>query len=98
VVEPGLSATALTAHNIRALLRNDEWIAIGYRNVQLVFIDEFTQTQCAVTLDTAALAEQFGLIRSRLQTIRAKGQRKQWRPHRPLALSDEQRFQLCEMI
>jgi hypothetical protein len=98
MIEPRLSATTLTAQDIRALLRNDEWTSIEARNTQLVFLAEFAQTECGVMLDTACLADLFQLTCSRVRTIRAKAQRKQKPPHRPLALSNEQESELCQMI
>jgi hypothetical protein len=61
-------------------------------------MEEFTQKGCGVILDTTHLADVFELTRSRVRTIREKAQKKQQPPHRLLALSDEQEFQLCEMI
>jgi hypothetical protein len=84
VIEPSLSTTALTGQNLRAFTRNDEWIAIESRTTQLLFIEQF-----------AELSE---LTRSRVRAIHAKVQRKQRPPCHPLVLSDEQEFELCQMI
>jgi hypothetical protein len=77
IIEPRLSATALTAQDIRALFRNEEWIAIEWQNAQLVFVEEFTQRDYGVTFETACLAGLFELTRSRVRTIRAKTQKEQ---------------------
>jgi hypothetical protein len=61
-------------------------------------VEEFTQKYCGVTLDTTRLAEVFELARSRVRTIHTKAQKKQRPPHCPLALSNEQKLPLCEMI
>jgi transposase len=61
-------------------------------------VKEFAQKDCGVTLDTTCLAGYFGLTRFRIRTIRVKTQKKQRPPHRPLALSNKQELQLCEMI
>jgi transposase len=63
-----------------------------------MFVDEFAHKDCGITLDTTYLAEVFRLTRSRVRIIRAKAQKNQRPPHRPLALSNEQKLQLCEMI
>jgi hypothetical protein len=77
---------------------HEEWIAIESRNAQLVFMEEFTQKGCGVTIETTYLADAFKLTRSCIRTIRAKAQKKQRPPHHPLALYNEQQLQLCEMI
>jgi hypothetical protein len=63
-----------------------------------VFVEEFAQKDCGVTLDTTCLAEVFELTPSSVLTIHKKTQKKQRPPHRPLALSNEQKLQFCEMI
>jgi hypothetical protein len=50
IIEPHLSATALTAQDIRALFRNEGWIAIESRNAQPVFLEELAQNNCGVNL------------------------------------------------
>jgi hypothetical protein len=66
VIAPRLSATTLTAQDIRQRFRNEEWITIASRKAQLVFVEEFTQKDCGVTLDTTCLADVFELSRSRV--------------------------------
>jgi hypothetical protein len=97
VIEPRLPTTALTAQNIRALMRNDEWIAIEYRNAQLVFIEQFAKIECSVTFDTAVLAELFKLTRSCMRAICAKAQRNQRPLDRPPLVRDHE-FEPCQMI
>jgi hypothetical protein len=46
VIEPRSSTTAIRAQNIRAVMRDDEWIAIESRNAQHVFIGQFARTEC----------------------------------------------------
>jgi hypothetical protein len=93
-----LSTTSLTAQDIRALMRNDEWIAIESRNTQLVLIEQFAKIECGVTFDTTVLTELFELTLSRVRTIWAKAQRKERPSYHPPAFSDEQEFELCQMI
>jgi hypothetical protein len=83
VIEPHLSTTALTAQDIRAPMRNDEWITIEPRKAQLVLIEQFTKTECGVTFDSTVLAELFELARSRVREIRVMAERKQPPPYHP---------------
>jgi hypothetical protein len=98
IIESRLSATAPTAQDIRALFRNEEWISIESRDAQLVFVEEFAQKDCGVTFDTICLTDLFELTRSRIRTICTRAQKKQQPSHRPLALSNEQELQPCEMV
>jgi hypothetical protein len=98
IIEPHLSTTALTAQDMSAVFRNEEWIAIESRNAQLVFVEEFTQKGCCITLDTTCIADEFELNRSRVRAIREKAPKNQRPPHCLLALSHERELQLCEMI
>jgi hypothetical protein len=66
-----LNLVFLTAQDIRALFRSEEWIAIESRKAQLVFVEEFAQKDCGVTIDTTCLAEIFEMSRSRVRTNRA---------------------------
>jgi hypothetical protein len=86
------------AQDIRALMRNDEWIAIESWNAQLAFIRQFAKTECGIIFDTTGLAELFKFTRARMPAVRAKRQRKHHPPYRPLALPDEQEFEPCQMI
>jgi hypothetical protein len=63
-----------------------------------VFIEQFAKTECCGTFDTTVLAEPFELARARVRTVCGKAPRKQQAPYRPHALSDEQEFELCQMI
>jgi hypothetical protein len=45
-----LYTIALTAHDSRALMRKDEWIAIESRNAPLVFIKQFAKIKCSVII------------------------------------------------
>jgi hypothetical protein len=98
VIKPRLSTTALTVQDIRALVRNDEWIAIESRNCHLVFIKQFAKTKCGTTFDSTVLAELFELTRSRVRGIRAKAQRNQRSPCRPPAVFDKQESELCQIV
>jgi hypothetical protein len=64
MVEPRSSTTPLTAQDIRALMRNDEWIKSW--NTQLVFVEQFAKTKHGATFDTLFLAELFELTHSRV--------------------------------
>jgi hypothetical protein len=97
VIEPRLSAAALTAQDVCAFMRNDEWIAIEFRNAQLAFIEQFAKIEFGGRFDPTVLAELFDLTSSRVRTIQANVQRKQWPPYRPPTLSDQQAFELCQM-
>jgi hypothetical protein len=60
---PPLSNTHLTAQNIRRLMRSEEWNAIESRHVQIVYLVEFTQTECGLELDNRTLVNIFQLTR-----------------------------------
>jgi hypothetical protein len=63
-----------------------------------VLIEQFTITECGVTFDTTLLAESFELTRSGMRAIRAKAPSREGPPYHPPILSDEQEFELCQMI
>jgi hypothetical protein len=98
VIKPRLSTTALTAQDIRALMRTDQRTAIESPNGQLVFFEQFSKAECGISLNTKALAKLFELARSRMTAICAKAQRKERPPRRPRALSDEQESEPCQII
>jgi hypothetical protein len=77
---------------------NNKWIAIESRNAQLVFIEQFAKTKCGVTIDITVFVALFELTRSRVRAIGVKAQSQQRSPYRPLALSDEQEFELYQKI
>jgi hypothetical protein len=59
VIESRLSNTVLTAQDIRALMRNDEWVGIKCWNAQLVLIEQFAKTEYGATFDITVLAKLF---------------------------------------
>jgi hypothetical protein len=98
VIKPPISTTALTAQDIRAVMRNNEWIPVESRNPQLMYIEQLAKTECGITFDTTVPAELFELTHFCVRAIRAKAQRKQQPPYCPPAVSDEHEFELCQMI
>jgi hypothetical protein len=96
--EPHRFATALTAQDLRALLRNKEWIALETRKAQLVFLEEFAQIECGWIFDVAKLANLFKLTRSRVHTLLVEAANRSRAPDRPLALFNKQESELCLII
>jgi hypothetical protein len=80
------------------LLRNEEWIALETWNGQLVFLEDLAQIEGSMAFHIASVADLFELTRPRVHNIRVKAANKSRAPHRPLALSNEQRSGLCLMI
>jgi hypothetical protein len=54
-IEPRFSITSLSAQDICALLRADEWCALESRNQQVVFLYDFARSECSISLPTAIL-------------------------------------------
>jgi hypothetical protein len=54
-IEPRLSITGLSAQDIRALLRTDEWCALESRNQEAVFLYDFARSECSISLLAAII-------------------------------------------
>jgi hypothetical protein len=71
---PWLSNIQLSAQNMRWLMRGEEWNAIESRHAQIVFLVEFAQVECDITLDRRTLANLSQLSPPRIHEIRLKTQ------------------------
>jgi hypothetical protein len=98
VLEPLLCATPLTAQDIRAVVRSDQWNTLQSRNAQVAFLAELAERQCGIQLLNPSLAEAFGQTASHIRTIRAKLRKKQKPPRRPLSLTNDQEKAIREMV
>jgi hypothetical protein len=90
VLEPLLRVTPLTAQDIRAAMRSDQWNTLQSRNAQIGFLAEFAERECGIQLPNLSLAEAFELTAFHICIIHAKARKKQKLPHRPLNLTDDQ--------
>jgi hypothetical protein len=97
-IEPQLQYTGLSAQDIRSLLRQDEWRAIDSRNQQLLFLCDFAQEECGITLSAAIVARVFAIEASQVWKVRSKAKKQQKLPHRPPALLPDQEDALVALI
>jgi hypothetical protein len=80
--------TGVTAQDVRALSRSDDWWALHSRNKQLVFFYEFVKTEYNRLLTSEVLGQAFGIESSQVRKIRSKAEtslsarRTQWRSHK----------------
>jgi hypothetical protein len=89
-LEPLLRVATLTAQDICAAMRSDQWNTLQSRNAQVAFLAEFAEREYGIQFLNLSLAEAFGLTASHIRTIPAKARKKQKSPHRPLSLTDDQ--------
>jgi hypothetical protein len=98
VIEPLLSPSRLTARDSRALLRSEGWNCLESRNAQLVFLADFAEIECGITLDTQQLADLFQVTRSRARKLLYKARLIPKLIHFPLTLRLEQEEAACQLI
>jgi hypothetical protein len=60
-IERALCNTGVTAREVRALLRSDDWGALHSRNEQLVFFYEFVKMEYSRSLISEVLGQAFGI-------------------------------------
>jgi hypothetical protein len=89
-IEPGLHTIGLSAQDIRALLRCNNWCASESRNQQVVVICDFVKRECNRKLSVDVLGHVFGMSPSHIRKIRSKAQNKPKSPYRPGALDEDQ--------
>jgi hypothetical protein len=73
-IERALCNTGVTAQDVPALLRSDDWCALHSRNEQLVFFFEFFKTECSRSLTSEVLGQAFGIEPSHIRKIRSKAE------------------------
>jgi hypothetical protein len=78
------------AQDVWALLRSDDWCALHSRNKQLVFFDEFVQTEYSRSRTSEVLGQAFGIEPSHVRKISSKTEKKPKPPDRPAALNEDQ--------
>jgi hypothetical protein len=89
-IERALCNTGVSAQDIRALLRSDDWRALQSRNQQVAVFHDFIETECGETLTANVLGQAFGLEASHVRKIRSKAVKKPKLPQRPFALDEDE--------
>jgi hypothetical protein len=89
-IERALCNTGVTAQDVRALLRSDDWCALHSRKKQLVAFYEFVKTEYSRSLTSEVLGQVFGIEPSQVRKIRSKAEKKPTSPYRPAALNEDQ--------
>jgi hypothetical protein len=54
-----LSITGLSAEDVRALLRADEWCPLELQNQQVVLLYDFAESECSISLPAAIIGQVF---------------------------------------
>jgi hypothetical protein len=85
--EPTLYSSGMTAQDSRARLRSCEWQALASRNRQVLFLNEFGETDTASRLITEDIAMIFNISADNIRQIRHRAPMKKKEPHRPLHLT-----------
>jgi hypothetical protein len=73
-IERALCNTGVTAQDVPALLRSDDWCTSHLRNEQLVFFYEFVKTEHSGSLTSEVLGQTFGIESSHVRKIRLKAE------------------------
>jgi hypothetical protein len=73
-IERALCNTGVTAQDVRALLRSDDWCALHSRNRQLVFFYEFVKTEYISSLTSEVFGQAFGIEPSHVTKIHSKAE------------------------
>jgi hypothetical protein len=89
-IERALCNTGVTAQNVRALFRLNDWCALHSRSEQLVFFYEFVKTECNRSLASKVLGQVFGIEPPHVRKIRSKAEEKPKPLYRPAALNEDQ--------
>jgi hypothetical protein len=82
--------TGVTAQDVRALLRSDDWCALHSRNEQLVFFYEFGKTEYSRSQTSEVLGQASGIETSHVKKMRSKAEKNPKSPYRPAALNEDQ--------
>jgi hypothetical protein len=91
-IKRALCNTGVTAQDVRALLRSDDWCAFHSRNEQLVFFYEFVKTEDSRSLTSEVLIQAFGIELSHVRKTRSKAEKSANLPSgRPHSMSIKQR-------
>jgi hypothetical protein len=69
-LEPRVDETGISAQDIRTLLRSEECRASASQNQQVVFIHDFAQIECGVTLSAAQIGKVFRIEAEQVCKIR----------------------------
>jgi DNA-directed RNA polymerase sigma subunit (sigma70/sigma32) len=88
--EPAFYSSRMTERDSRALLRLCELQALTSRNSQVVFLNEFGETDTASRLTTDHIAMIFNMTADNVRHIRHRAQMKKKEPHRLLVLDPDQ--------
>jgi hypothetical protein len=97
-IKPYLSITGLSAQDIRALLRADEWCALKPQNQQIVFLYDFARSECPISLPAAIVGQVFEIHEAHIWKIRSKVQKTAQPGHCLFALSSEQEGAIVTLI
>jgi hypothetical protein len=97
-IKPSLLITGLSAQDIRALLRADEWCALESRNHQVVFLYDFARSECSMSLPAAITEQVFKIHEAHVWKMRSKAQKTTRPGHRPFELSSEQEDAIVALI
>jgi hypothetical protein len=89
-IEPRISITGLSAQDIRALLRADEWCALESRNEQVVFLYDVARSEYSTSLPAVIIGQVFEIHEAHVWKIRSKAQKTARPGHRLFVLSSEQ--------
>jgi hypothetical protein len=98
-IERALCNIAVTAQDVRVLLRSDDRWALHSRNEQLVFFYEFVKMEYSRSLTSEVPGQVFGIEPSHVRKISPNAEKKLKPPYRPTALNEDQtsRDELPEM-
>jgi hypothetical protein len=97
-IERSLCNTGVTAQDVRALLRSDDWGALHSSNEQLVFFYEFVKTVYSRSLTSEVLGQAFGNEPFHVRKIRSKAEKKPKSPYRPAAFNEDQTAAVVALI
>jgi hypothetical protein len=75
-IERTLCNTGVTAQDVWALLRSDDWYALHSGNKQLVFFYEFVKTEYSRSLASEVFGQAFDIEPSHVRKIRSKAEKK----------------------
>jgi hypothetical protein len=92
-IERALCNTGVTAQDVRALLRSDDWCALHSRNGKLLFFYEFVKTEYSRSLTSEALGQAFAIEPSHVRKIHSKAEKKPKPPYRLAALNEVKQLQ-----
>jgi hypothetical protein len=91
-------ATGVSAHDIRSMLRSEEWRASQSRNRQLLFIGAFFKGEGCMAVTAAAIGETSMIEGSHIHKMRSKAQTKPKAAHGPLALTEYEEAAVVRLI